>query len=183
MRAAVLPLLLATGCAGMNNTDRGATAGGLIGAGAGAAIGSIFHAPLAGAAIGGGAGLLTGAAVGNAADERQEQRAVQQAAAVQADAQKRWPTLMDIQQMSASGTSDAIIVNQIRSTGAMYNLRAQDIEWLQQNGVHDRVIVEMQATATRAPVVYQGPPPPPPGVVVVEPAPYVGVGWGYHRHW
>jgi Glycine zipper len=160
-------------------------AGTAAGAGTGAVIGKALGNTGAGALVGGAVGLVTGTAIGNSIDEAKEKKAVQQAAAVQAEAQKRWPTLMEIQQMSASGTNDGIIINQIRSTGAVYNLRADDIQWLQQNGVHDGVIVEMQATATRAqpPVVYQPVPVRERVVVVEEPPPPPAVRFGYYRRW
>jgi hypothetical protein len=182
---AILPIFLSTGCAGTNNTTGGAIAGTAIGAGTGAIIGHAIGGRCgegAGALIGGGVGLATGAVVGNSIDQKNEKKAEQQAAAAQAEVQSHWPSLAEIQQMSASGTGDNIIINQIRATHAVYRLSANDILWLQQNGVHDAVISEMQATATRVPqrVIVEGAPPPP-GVVVVEPAPVVGVGFGYRR--
>jgi Glycine zipper len=193
LKGAFLPVLLATGCAGMSNTDRGAIGGTAIGAGTGAVIGHALGNTGAGAAIGGGLGLLTGAAIGNDIDRKEEKRAVEQAAAQQAaqqaEAQRRWPSLAEVQRMSASGTNDAIIINEIRTTGAVYQLSTKDILWLQQNGVHDAVIAEMQATATRPPVVYRQGAVVQPGVVIVEdrplPPPVVGVrfGYGYWRHW
>jgi hypothetical protein len=189
---AVLPLLLATGCSSMSNEGNGALIGTGVGAGVGAALGTIFHAPVAGAVVGGAVGAVTGDAIGHDIDRQEEKKAVQaaynQQAAAAVEAQKSWPTLMQIQQMSAGGTSDAIIINQIRATHAVYGLRAEDILWLQQNGVHDCVIQEMQATATRVqPVVYQPVPVggPPPVVIYDDPPPVrvgVGWGWGWHRY-
>jgi hypothetical protein len=191
--AAVLPLLLATGCSSMSNEGNGALVGTGVGAVAGGLLGSLVHAPVAGAVLGGVAGGVTGDLVGHDIDKQEEKKAVQaaynQQAAAAVEAQKSWPTLMQIQQMSAGGTSDAIIINQIRTTRAVYTLRPEDIQWLQLNGVHDAVIQEMQATLTRAPqpVVYQpvpvgGPPP----VVIYDDPPPVGVriGWGpgYYRY-
>jgi len=188
-RILVLPVLLVTGCAGMSNTDRGAVGGTAIGAGTGAVIGHALGNTGAGAVIGGGLGLITGAAIGNDIDRKEENRAVQHAAVQQAEAQRRWPSLIEIQRMSASGTNDTLIINEIRTTGAIYQLSPNDILWLQQNGVHDGVIAEMQATAARGPVVFQQGPPLQPGVVIVEerppPPPVVGVrvGGGYYRRW
>jgi hypothetical protein len=179
----VLPLLVAAGCATSSQT--GALAGSAIGAGAGGLIGSVARVPVAGALIGAGVGGLTGAAIGNAVDDAKEKKAIQQASAAQAEAQSHWLTLEQIQQMSASGTSDQIIINQIRATHAVYMLTAEQIQWLQQNGVHDGVIVEMQATATRAqpPVVYQPVPVRERVIIYEEPPPYVRVGFGYRRGW
>ena len=184
VRTALLPLLLTTGCAGMSNTDRGAVAGTAIGAGTGAVVGHALGNTGAGALIGGGLGLITGAVVGNDIDRKEDRRAVQQAVAVQAAEQRHWPSLTDIQRLSASGTHDTIVINEIRTTGAVYHLSPDDILWLQQNGVHDSVVSEMQATAGRVPtpVVYR---PVRERVVIVEepPPPPVGVRFGYYRRW
>jgi len=187
---AVLPLLLATGCSSMSNEGNGALIGTGVGAGVGAALGSIFHVPVAGAVLGGATGMLAGDVIGRDIDKQEEKKAVQaaynQQAAAAAEAQKSWPTLLQIQQMSASGTSDAIIINQIRATRAVYSLRAEDILWLQQNGVHDSVIQEMQATATRPPQVIYQPVPVGDRVIIYDDPPPVRVGigwggWGYRR--
>jgi Glycine zipper len=165
LKCAVLPALLACGCSGMNNADRGTVGGGLLGAGAGAAIGSAAHAPGIGALIGAGTGALIGGAVGDAKD-RKEQAAVAQAQA------QRAPRLEDIAYMAQSHISDGVIINQIRTTGAVYNLTATDIGWLKSQGVSDEVVSEMQATAVRYPRrVYVVDPPPPPVAV--------GVGVGF----
>jgi hypothetical protein len=183
--AALLPVFLATGCA--TSTQTGALTGGVIGGVAGNLIGAATHNRAAGTVIGAAAGAGIGAIAGNSVDEAKERKAVQQAAAVQAEAQRRWPTIGEIQQMSAGGTSDTLIINQIRSTGAVYNLGYEHIKWLQDNGVHDGVIAEMQATATRVqptppPVVYQ-PVPVRERVVIVEEPPPPSFRFGYSRHW
>jgi len=92
-------------------------------------------------------------------------------------------------ELTRNGTSDDIIINQIRTSGTVYNLRGDEIVYLQQNGVHDCIIKAMQATAMLPPagppnvvyvhepparVIYMEPPPPPP--------PAVGVGFVFHGH-
>jgi hypothetical protein len=162
---AVVPGLLACGCAGMSNADRGTVGGGLIGAGAGAAIGSAARAPGVGALIGAGTGALIGGAIGEKKDQAQQQAAAQAAAA-------RAPRLEDIASMAQSHVSDEVIINQIRTTGAVYSLTAGDITWLKAQGVSDPVVAEMQATAVHYPRrVYVVDPAPPPPVSV-------GVGVG-----
>jgi hypothetical protein len=163
LKCAVLPALLACGCAGMNNADRGTVGGGLIGAGAGAAIGSAAKAPGIGALVGAGTGALIGGAIGDAKDKKEQ--AAQAAAVAQ-----RAPRLEDIVYMTQSHVSDELIVNQIRTTGAIYNLTANDINWLKSQGVSDAVVSEMQATSVRYPR----------RVYVAEPPPVsVGVGVGF----
>jgi hypothetical protein len=122
---------------------------------------------------------VAGGLIGHGMDQDQK-KAEANAAAAQAAASARALSLPDIVQLSATGTSDTIIINQIRSSRAVYNLTGQDIVYLKNNGVREPVIYELQATAGRpvrqvyapqpvavieqpAPVVYvQQPPPPPP---------------------
>jgi hypothetical protein len=164
---ALVPALLTCGCAN-NNTERDATAGGVIGGVTGAIVGAAAHAPLAGAAIGAASGALIGGAVGHSEDKA-EQRAV-------ADAAYRQRTALPIDQivyMTQSHVSDTLIVNQIRASGAVYSLTGSDVAYLKGQGVSDAVVSEMQATAQRYPQpVYPAHP-----VYVAEPAPVaVGVG-------
>jgi hypothetical protein len=153
---------LAGGCA---DTGASTVGGGLLGAGLGAIVGHAFHATGAGALIGAGTGAIVGNSVGHAEEAKQAkaEMAARQAAL----------SLEDIAYMAQSHTSDYLIINQIRSTGAIYNLTAEQITWLKQQGVSDAVISEMQATAYRYPR----------RVVVAEPAPVVGVGISYGRGW
>jgi hypothetical protein len=188
-------LLLSCGCSTMNNTESGALGGGAIGAVAGTLVGAACRAPLVGAAVGAVAGAGIGAAAG-ASEDRHEahvqqavnaQTAAQQQAAQ--DAAARAPKLTDIVAMSRNGTSDAVIINQIRGAyPAVYQLNADDINYLKGNGVSDVVVMELQNTARAQPagttVIYErGPryvydpyyyPPPPVGGVVFV---------GGCRHW
>jgi hypothetical protein len=155
-------LLLATGCDTAAGT--GALAGGALGTGIGALAGGRHSGTtaLAGGLIGAAAGGLTGAAV----DASKEKKA-QQAAAAQVAA--RAPTLEDLVRMTQSGVPDGEIINQVRTSGAVYHVTSDQLIYLNQNGVHSAVISELQATAYRTPRrVYVEQPPP---VVYVEPAP------------
>jgi hypothetical protein len=165
---------LACGCENLSHTENGALAGGAIGAGTGAVIGHALGHTGGGALIGAGVGALSGGLVGNAVDN-QEKKAV-------AAAQARHPLgLVDVVQMAQAHVSDELIVSDIRTTGSVFHLSAQDTIWLKQNGVSDAVVAEMMATANRYPrrvysstAVYGEP------VYVVEPAPPpVSVGFGY----
>ena len=172
---ALTPLLLVGGCE--TNAGTGMLAGGAIGALAGGAIGAVTHHPEAGALIGAAAGATGGGLVGAAVDNHQEK------VAVQAAAQRRAMGLQDVVTLTRQGTSDDIIINNVRTSGTIFRLSGDEIVWLKQNQVHDCVIEAMQATAAGPPVVYVRQPPPP--VVYVEPAPVVGgavfVGGG--RRW
>ncbi len=172
---ALAPLLLVAGC--QTNTGTGLLAGGALGALAGGAIGAVTHHAATGALIGAAAGATIGGVAGSAQDQHQYNQAVTQAA--RADAERRALGLQDVVDLTKSGTSDQIIINQINTSGTIYHLSGAEIQWLHDNGVRDAVIETMQATATRPPpvyvqerpeVVYVAPPPPPP----------VGVGFVIH---
>jgi Glycine zipper len=170
--AGLLPAVLLCGCSNLNNTENGALAGGGIGAATGALIGHATGHTAGGALIGAGVGALTGGLVGNAVDNSEKKAA--------AAAAQRQLGLVDIVQLTQQHVSDGLIIENIRTTGSVFNLSAQDTIWLKQNGVSEPVIGEMMATATRYPrhyyrAVYGEP-------VYVEPAPVVGVGFGYRWH-
>lgn len=179
--AALLPALLAGGCSSMNNTEKGVAAGGAIGAGTGALIGSATGHTGAGALIGAGIGALSGGLIGNGVDESEKKQEARLAAAAQA----RGPLgLTDVVQLAQSHVSDDVIISQIRTTGSVFRLSAQDTIWLKQNGVSDAVVQEMLATPNRYPRRYYSEAPvyTTTPVYVVEQAPppvAVGVGFGY----
>lgn len=168
-------LVLLGGCESMNNTDKGLITGGVLGGALGTVVGGISGHPGAGAAIGAASGALIGGVAGNAEDKA-ERRAEQQAVAW--NAQNPPLSLTDIVRMAQSHISDDVIIRQIESTNSAYTLRPQDIEYLKQMGVSDRVVMVMQ-TRRPGPVVRTRPAS---TVYVVEPAPppvSVGFGFGY----
>jgi surface antigen len=182
LAAALLPVVLGGGCESMSNTDKGLLTGGALGAAAGGLIGGARGkagiGALAGGVLGAAAGGLTGAAIDHS-EKKQEA-----AAAAAYVAQHPAPTLQEVVQLTANGTSDVVIINQIRNSGAVYNLTSDDIVYLKQNGVHDPVITEMQATAIRAPGrVYTAVPVEPVYVYPSPPPVAVGVGFSYGRRW
>src|SRR5260221_12332496 len=65
---ALVPSLLACGCESMSNGEKGALAGGGIGAGTGAIIGSATHHTRGGAVIGGADRALAGRLTGHTLD-------------------------------------------------------------------------------------------------------------------
>jgi hypothetical protein len=176
------------GCQNMSHTERGAGLGGALGAGMGAIAGSGSGNAGKGALIGGAAGALLGGLAGNAEDkaEMREMRAAQQ----QQAAARAALSVQEICAMSQQGISEPIIVNQIKTTGARYNLSPSDIAYLKQSNVSDNVIMEMQRTARAAAPVVVAPPPqtviveqpvyrPAPVFVAPPPPPSVGVGFHY----
>jgi hypothetical protein len=172
------PAVFLSGCA--TNTETGALAGAGVGTVGGAIVGSALHAPGLGALIGAGAGAATGAAIGHAEDKKE---AREQAQAIEASVQAQQKGMTDIATMSQQRVPENIIINQIRTSPVVYNLGAEQIDWLRKNGVSDPVIVEMQATMNRVPrrVYAEGGVYQPGPVMVVEEAPppvHVGVVFG-----
>jgi outer membrane lipoprotein SlyB len=174
--AVVLPLALLNGCSTMSNTDKGVAAGAGLGAATGALIGSATHNTGVGAVAGAALGAIGGGLIGHGIDESEKKTDAKIAAAQAVEARRLG--LTDIAQMAQQHISDEVIITQIRTTGSVFTLSATDIQWLKENGVSDRVVIEMQATASRAHVyaptaVYVAEPPPPPVGF--------GVGVGYSR--
>ena len=180
----VLPFL--GGCAGMNNTERDARTGALLGAGGGAVLGQAAGGhPLVGAILGAGAGTLLGGAVGNEEDKRERADLLQ--AKNEAEAKQGTPLgLTDIIQLAQKDVGDEVIINQIRTTHSTFQLSSEDLRFLKENKVSDRVVLEMQNRRPDAhppdapgyprgpryisgpppPYYFYGPPPPPPGIGV-----------------
>lgn len=178
----MLAALSATGggCSTMSNTEKGVGLGGLVGAGLGTAVGAATGNPKTGAVVGGLVGAGTGGLIGNSVDrEDQHKREVVQATAAANAAAAQRLGLTDVIGMVQQGHDEQVIINQIRNTGSTYSLTPGDLDFLRQNNVPSRVIIEMQnarpiAVRTRPvivreqpTVIYQEPPP----VVFVRPAP------------
>jgi uncharacterized protein YcfJ len=182
----VLPLVFLAGCESLSPTENGALGGGALGAGTGALVGHALGNTGAGALIGAGVGALSGGLIGNSV-ERSEQRTQAQIAADEARAQAQSQIgIADVIQMVHSHISDDVIINQIRASGTVFHLSAQDVVMLKQNGTSDAVVREMQATAYRQPRrVYSAVPAYSSSVYVVEPVPPppVAVGFGYGYGW
>ena len=134
--------------------QRGATLGGLAGAIAGGLIGDNNDEAGAGAAIGGVVGAVAGGILGDAADKEraiaqqraayyqtQQQRYVQQQQAV---VRQSAVSMQDVVNMTRSGLSDQIILNQVRQRGYHGTLTVSDIIALHQQGVSESVITSLQ---------------------------------------
>lgn len=160
----------------------GAAAGAAAGYGAGALIGHNPFAALVGAAFGTAAGLVGGSAV-DVMKAKKAQRAANSAAA---DAVAHAPTLEDIVYMTQNAVPPAQIVEQVRASGVIYRLNAEQIIWLNRQGVSTPVVNALLETGMRPPPV---PPPYPVGpFALVQPAvgcatqsPITGVGYAYGR--
>jgi len=156
-----------------DNTATGALAGGAIGAGTGAIIGSASHNAGAGALIGGAIGALTGGIIGNSMDQQQRERIREQAPETWQRVEQGQPLgIADIKALAKAGVSDEVIISQIRNSHTVYHLSTAEILDLKDGGVSERVIDFMINTAGYSSAA---PPPPPPAdyqeVVVPEPPP------------
>ncbi|MBI1914590.1 MAG: hypothetical protein HYS12_07610 [Planctomycetes bacterium] len=175
---ALLPATLLAGC------QTGEGTGALVGAGAGGLAGNVIAkathgSRTAGTLIGGVAGGILGAAAGSAHDKSVADAQARGAAQAQAAVQAQQGDIMEIARLARQGVSEAVMINQVRTSGRIYTLSANDIIYLKDNTVPETVIAEMQATANRPPrVVYQEVPVARP-VYVAEPAPAVGFGLSY----
>jgi uncharacterized protein YcfJ len=124
------------GC--QSNTTRvgeGAGIGGAVGALAGTIIGYQSGHPFQGAAIGGAVGVGTGAVVG--AQIKKPTQATQAQASTQI-------TMQQIVDWSKSGVSSDEIISKIKAANPKYSLTADDISYLKNQGVSQRVIETMQ---------------------------------------
>jgi hypothetical protein len=161
--------LFAAGCQSPYYADRGALAGGLVGAGTGAIIGDALGNAGAGAAIGAGVGAISGGAIGQGLDEIEARnRAMIEAQLGGRQISSGACTVDDVIMMSQAGVDDQLIVNHVRANGVVAAPEAQDLVRLQEHGVSPRVVEAMQRPpeSRRAePVVYQQVAPPP---VIVE---------------
>lgn len=172
------------GCRSPYYADRGAGVGALGGAGVGAIVGNAVGDTAAGALIGAGVGALGGAAVGGAIDDVQAQNRAEIAAQLGRQVQPGAATIDEVVNLSRSGVDPRLISNYVRTSGMARPIAANDLIYLQSNGVSTDVIQTMQSSpmpAGQPTIVAQGPP-----VIVQEhyypAAPYCGPHWGYYHH-
>lgn len=177
---------LLTGFAASSGCQTAAGTGAATGAAAGYATGALIgHNPFA-ALIGAGFGTAAGLVGGSAIDAMRVKKAQKAANSAAADAVAHAPTLDDIVYMTQNAVPPAQIVEQIRSSGVIYRLNAEQIVALNRQGVATPVINALLDSGLRPPPV---PPPYPVGPwPLVQPAvgyaaqpPAVGVGYAYPR--
>jgi len=142
------------GCASSpNRAVEGSVIGGLIGAGAGAIIGNQGRdrddGRTQGALIGGAIGALGGALAGSQiqktpAAQQNTAAAGTQQAAKQAAPNPNQVTITQVVDLTKQGVNEDVIVDRIRLTNSKYNLTPDDVEYLKQNGVSHKVLLEMQ---------------------------------------
>jgi uncharacterized protein YcfJ len=140
-----------------DRTASGALAGGALGAGTGAIIGSATGHAGQGALIGGALGAVTGGIIGQSIDQSQRDRLQEESPqTLQRVTQGQPLTLADVKALTKAGISDEVIISQIRNSRTAYRLSTAEIIELKEAGVSNKVIDYMINT----PSLY--PPPPPP---------------------
>jgi uncharacterized protein YcfJ len=187
------------GCNSMAGT--GAVAGGGIGAATGALIGHATGNPKTGAVLGTALGAGIGTAIGADADERKQKRednirlAEANAAAANAPQFNGPLGMTDVIALSEQGVSDDVIISYLRQTNSTFRLSPNDLAYLREKKVTDRVVTEMinstnrvairPAPAPRTVIVQE-----PPQTVIIErpwrpyyyaPPPPLGFGFSYTR--
>ena len=191
---AVLLSISVPGCMSPYRADQGALFGGLTGAGVGALVGEAVDQPLAGAAIGGAVGTLTGAVVGGQLDEIEARNRAEIAARLGRPAPTGAATIPDVIAMTHAGLNEDVIITHIQNNGVAQTLTANDLIYLQNQGVNPRVIQAMQnpparPTVAQTTVIHEPAPPP---VIVREhvvvdpwgpPPPPFWHGPRWHPHW
>lgn len=114
----------------------GAGIGAAVGAVAGGIIGHQSGNTAAGAAIGGAAGAAGGAAIGAQIDKQTTNTQTQASAQI---------TMQQIVDWTKQGVSSDEIISKIKAAKPKYSLTADDIDYLNKQGVSQRVIETMQA--------------------------------------
>jgi hypothetical protein len=169
LRNLIIVIAAATTCLvnlGCQSARPNATAGGLLGGTGGgivgAAIGSQSGHTDEGALIGAIAGGVTGATLGNQVDVENYRRQ-QVANGRDFAARQAAVTLDQVVQLTQSGLSDELILNQIKSNGLAKSVTTSDLIQLKNYGVSDQVIRQMQTTGSAvtrntAPEIYPASP-------------------------
>jgi uncharacterized protein YcfJ len=119
----------------------GAVIGGVLGAAAGGIIGHQSHHGAEGAGIGAAVGAITGAIVGS-----QIEKTGQSTPAAPAT-QNTNPNQMSIQQivdLTKQGIHEDVIIDKIRLSNSRFTLNSNDIDYLKQQGVSQKVIDAIQ---------------------------------------
>lgn len=155
-------MIAATGCENLPGDERaqGAAIGGVSGAAVGAAVGGEGNrllGALLGGAIGAGGGYLIGAnwdkiSGKDSEGARQAAREAQAQPATVDDAQKAttadldsdgFVTMDEVVAMERAGFSDEKMVDRLRATGQIFELTAEQKNYLRSRGVSENVITQL----------------------------------------
>ncbi|MCM8787525.1 MAG: glycine zipper domain-containing protein [Candidatus Omnitrophica bacterium] len=119
----------------------GGVIGGVLGAGAGYAIGQTTHHGAEGAGIGAAIGAISGAIIGSQIEKPQSNPITGSSSQISNPNQM---SLQQIVELTKQGIDEDVIIDRIRLTNSKFNLTAEDIAYLQKEGVSARVIAQMQ---------------------------------------
>lgn len=132
-------VILTLGCQGtQTRAVKGGLIGGVIGAAAGGIIGHQSGHGNEGAAIGAAAGVFTGAIAGSQINKPGQ-------AAQGAIANPSQMSVQEIALLAKQGVHESVIIDRIYLTNSKFNLTAEDVSYLKQEGVSQKVIEVMQA--------------------------------------
>ncbi|MFA5156456.1 MAG: glycine zipper domain-containing protein [Candidatus Omnitrophota bacterium] len=130
----------ALGCQGTKtHAVEGGVIGGVLGAGVGGIVGHQMHRGAEGAAIGAAAGIIGGSLIG-----AQMEKPGQQQTAAQPAANSNQMTQQQIVDLTKQGVHENVIIDKIRLTNSKFSLTADDVAYLKQQGVAQKVIDAMQ---------------------------------------
>ncbi len=136
-------IVLSAGCeSNKTRVAEGSVIGGVLGAAAGAGIGSLSGNAGAGAGIGAAVGALGGGIIGAQIDKPDQKKQT----AVEGTANPDQMSIQQVAEMSKKGTQDDVIIDKIRATNSKFRLSANDLNYLRQEGVSQRVIDVMQGS-------------------------------------
>lgn len=131
---------LNTGCqATKTRTAEGAVIGGLVGATAGGIIGHQSRHGAEGAGIGAAVGALTGAIVGSQIEKSA------QTTPLNDNVNPNQMATQQIVELTTQGVNEDVIIDKIYLSNSRFNLSADEINYLRQQGVSQKVIDVMQS--------------------------------------
>ncbi|HEY4232939.1 MAG TPA: glycine zipper domain-containing protein [Lacipirellulaceae bacterium] len=181
--AACLCAVLATGgCRSPYYADQGTAAGALGGAGIGALIGRATGHTAAGAIIGAAAGAVGGNLVGTAIDNEEAKNRAAIAAQLGRPVVAGTATPGEVISMTRAGVDQQLIINYVNSAGMAQPISAQDVIYLNGQGVATPVIQAMQTSHVPPPVAAGALASAPPVVVEEYPGPYYDPYWHPYYH-
>jgi uncharacterized protein YcfJ len=135
-------IFFTAGCqSAKTRATEGAVIGGVLGAAAGGIIGHQSHHGAEGAAIGAAAGAIGGAIVGSQIEKPPDSSS---STAATQTANPNQMSIAQIVELTKQGVNEDVIIDKIRLTNSKFNLSADDLNYLKQQGVSQKVIAAMQ---------------------------------------
>jgi len=142
-------ILLGAGCAtNKTRVAEGSVIGGVLGAAAGAGIGSLSGNAGAGAGIGAAVGAISGGLIGSQMEKpgQGNQTTTAQGANTTAASNPNQMSIQQIAELSKQGVHEDVIIDKIRLSNSKFRLSAEDLSYLRQQGVSQKVLDVMQGS-------------------------------------